>query len=114
MENTQAQAQVPPQKSPLDTFFGRYKSFIPTPTTTPPPEDFSLPGEFARLTTHQRWSVNSRAHVRARKLFRAALIDEFNHLFGIDGHDLQSWQRLCVVVGVLEVPETVTQCRKVI
>lgn len=106
--------QQPPQ-SPLSAFFSRYKAFTPTPTTTEPPPDFSLPDEFARLVAQQGWPPNSRALARARREYRAALIDEFNFMFGIDSTDLASWQTLCRVVGVRveDLPGSVKQCRKV-
>ncbi|KAG0643004.1 hypothetical protein HOY80DRAFT_1134122 [Tuber brumale] len=103
-------------QSPLDQFFARYPTFTPTPTTAPPPANWSIHHDFARLREHKRWVRGCRQERRARACFRKALINEFNHIFGMNDEDLESWKRLCRVVGVPEerIPVTLTQCRRTI
>ncbi|PWW75955.1 hypothetical protein C7212DRAFT_29675, partial [Tuber magnatum] len=101
---------------PLDQFFSRYPTFTPTPTTAVPPEDWSIHHDFSRLREHKGWAEGTRQLSRAKGRFRQALVDEFNHIFGMDGRNLGNWQRLCRVVGVPEerIPGTITQCRKML
>ncbi|PUU77270.1 hypothetical protein B9Z19DRAFT_987421 [Tuber borchii] len=101
-------------QSPLDQFFSRYPTFTPTPTTVPPPANWSIHHDFAQLSEHKKWIPGSRPQSRANTRFRQALIDEFNHMFGMNDSDLENWQRLCRVVGVPEerIPGSITQCRK--
>lgn len=108
-------AAPPSPQSPLDEFFSRYPTFTPTPTTVPPPADWSIHHDFARLCEHKKWVQGSRPQSRANTRFRQALVDEFNYIFGMNDNDLENWQRLCRVVGVPEerIPGSITQCRKV-
>jgi hypothetical protein len=49
----------------------------------------------------------------ARKAFSDAISQEFNYLYGADGTDLTSWQKLCRVLDLESIPDTVTGCRDV-
>ena len=66
--------------------------------------------EFGRLSIHQDWKVDSKKY---RKNMNACLREEFKYYYGADQSRLAHWQSLCVEVGVLPAPSTITQCKKV-
>lgn len=66
--------------------------------------------EFKRLSLHRNWKIDSK---RYRKNLRACLREEFSHHYGTNQSRLDYWQSLCMEVGVLPAPSTITQCKKV-
>ena len=42
---------------------------------------------------------------KARKELRDAMVSQFNHSYGTDVNDINSWQLLCEVVGIEPIPQ---------
>ncbi|KAK5011089.1 hypothetical protein LTR60_004831, partial [Cryomyces antarcticus] len=87
-----------------NSFFARFPTFALNSTAT-------IEDEFERLAAEQRWIRNSTAYRRNRN---RCLIGEFAARFGTVGgaSKLEKWQELCEEVGVEDVPNSVTQCKK--
>jgi hypothetical protein len=49
----------------------------------------------------------------ARRAFKAAMVQQFNGLYGTDQNDLPSWQRLCCILDIDPVPDRTKECREV-
>ena len=69
--------------------------------------------EFYRMCNFFNWSRENPYRNAAREEFRAAMVQEFNSLYGSDVDDLSSWQVLCRVVRINPVPDDIQICRKV-
>ncbi|CAE6428061.1 unnamed protein product [Rhizoctonia solani] len=52
--------------------------------------------------------------VKAREGFRDALVQQFNALYGTDEDDLTSWQNLCCVLNLADVPDELETCRNLV
>ncbi|CAE6420172.1 unnamed protein product [Rhizoctonia solani] len=52
--------------------------------------------------------------VKAREGFRDALALQFNALYGTDEDDLTSWQNLCCVLNLPNVPGELEACRNLV
>ncbi|KAF2796379.1 hypothetical protein K505DRAFT_300303 [Melanomma pulvis-pyrius CBS 109.77] len=90
---------------PINTnssYWARFAGFVPDPTA-------NLISEFERLSIHQGWSRKTKA---SRRRFAEACEAEFDHHFVVGASKLQTWQALCVEVGVGPVPASITQCKK--
>ncbi|KAF8244306.1 hypothetical protein K440DRAFT_663562 [Wilcoxina mikolae CBS 423.85] len=87
--------------TPIDSFFASYPSF---------PYDPLRPAaaEFQRLRKHQKWAGNSKEANDARQRFHVAFEAEFNSTFG----EVTDWRRLCDVLGVVPVPDSLTKAKK--
>ncbi|KAF2202762.1 hypothetical protein GQ43DRAFT_368387 [Delitschia confertaspora ATCC 74209] len=81
------------------TFWSRFHGFEDDPTV-------GLENVFKRLAIHQGWSTKSKRHHRA-EAFEA----EFGNRLGTQS-TLESWQKLCVIVGIQPVPPSIKKCKK--
>ncbi|CAE6527529.1 unnamed protein product [Rhizoctonia solani] len=52
--------------------------------------------------------------VEARKKFSDALTQQFNALYGTAEDDLSSWQNLCCVLNLANIPEELEACRNLV
>lgn len=91
------------QDSPMDVLFAKYPEFDYMPNKP-------LWGEFDRLGQHFKWPGPRRDQVK--KEFRDALVGEFNHVYGMDENNLESWVKLCQAMG-LSAPKTLKEAHKV-
>ncbi len=70
----------------------------------------SIVAEFKRLAIQNDWKKNSTEY----KANRAQLVvDEFGALFGSNLSALGGWQELCKAVGIVDIPPSIKQCKKV-
>jgi hypothetical protein len=88
--------------TPIDAFFATFPSFDYDPHR-------SAAAEFQRLRRHQQWREPSE-YEDARRRFHTAFEAEFNSTFG---GSIADWRRLCDVVGITPVPESLTKAKKV-
>ena len=59
------------------------------------------------------WEKDSAEKNAARHKFNLAMIKEFNALYGSDEKDINSWYKLCHVLRIDPVPNTLHGCRAV-
>jgi hypothetical protein len=69
----------------------------------------SLQEEFVGLATEQGWERNGK---RYREEWRLYLADQFGIHYGRDESQLEGWKALCAEVGVTNVPDSITGCKK--
>lgn len=94
------------QSNHIDSFFARWPTF-----------DYDrnrpLVEEFCRMTTFLNWKkkkINEK-----KKGLRKAVVLQFEAYYGTDAKDINAWKSMCLVIGIdpLEIPNSLTQCRKV-
>ncbi|KAK6343526.1 hypothetical protein TWF730_011116 [Orbilia blumenaviensis] len=90
----------------IDRYFQSHRSFEYTPSA-----EASVLKSFKRLAINQKWDENRR--VQEKKKFQAAVDAEFTARVG-NGFALIDWQRLAKVIGIEPLPQSITQCRKMI
>ncbi|KAG9127400.1 hypothetical protein FRC07_014210 [Ceratobasidium sp. 392] len=68
---------------------------------------------FKRLQKTPQWKkgINRRETFANYKL---ALVLKFNATYGTDQKDLSSWQNLCRAIGIEDVPDKLSSCKKVV
>ncbi|KAJ7691329.1 hypothetical protein B0H17DRAFT_935150 [Mycena rosella] len=88
----------------MSAYWNSYPNFAHNPTTP-------LRQEFKRLAAHEGWEVGGS---RYKKEWERCGRDEFSHQFGSEDSQLSGWQAMCVLVRVEDVPDSITQCRKVL
>ena len=59
------------------------------------------------------WEEEEWKRRAARRAFNAALKEEFDSLYGSDEHDIKNWHKLCHVLRINPVPDTLRECRAV-
>jgi hypothetical protein len=97
--STQTSKQRPVKKNqPLKRFFSRYSNFQYQPRNSPI-------AEFNRLCEEYGWERDSAGKKNARH--------EFNSLYGSDEKDINNWYKLCHVLRIDPVPNTLKECRAV-
>ncbi|KAI5847659.1 hypothetical protein DFP73DRAFT_474802 [Morchella snyderi] len=106
----------------VDQFFAGYPDFPYNPRGNPM-------AEFRRLIEHKGWDLKdincfgygiekkSDAELRvecglAQTQFYLAFKDEFEVTFGADDEDVGTWENLCIVLGVVPIPDNMQLCRK--
>jgi len=67
--------------------------------------------EFDRLSDFFEWERGDKKN--AREEFKAAIVKQFNDIYGTDPDNLQNWQKLCHVLNIEPVPERLAACREV-
>ncbi|KAJ7473996.1 hypothetical protein FB451DRAFT_1035144 [Mycena latifolia] len=70
-----------------------------------------LQQEFKLLAAHEGWKAGGS---RYKREWARCAREEFSHYFGRDDGLLSGWQAMCAMVRVNEVPDSITQCRKVL
>ncbi|TFK69021.1 hypothetical protein BDN72DRAFT_841109 [Pluteus cervinus] len=91
----------------LESFFSEYTLFTYIPTNHPS-------DEFARLVSENQWSKKGEKYKQAKEEYDLALVIEFGKIYGSDERSWDSWRTLCEVLGVEEVPGSVTACKKIV
>ncbi len=93
-------------QQPLEGFFSRYSKFRYQPESPPTTE-------FNRLCEQYRWEKNSSKKKAALCEFNLAMKKEFDSLYGSDEKDINNWYKLCHVLRIDPVPNTLKECRRV-
>ncbi|KAG5651216.1 hypothetical protein H0H81_009465, partial [Sphagnurus paluster] len=68
--------------------------------------------EFYRLSDMLEWDRDMKSI--QRNVFKDALVQAFNAIYGTDENDMASWQNLCSVLHVTPMPEGLTACREAV
>ncbi|KAF8491089.1 hypothetical protein F5888DRAFT_1807729 [Russula emetica] len=103
--STQTSKQRPiKMNQPLKTFFSRYSKFQYQPRNSPIIE-------FKRLCEEYRWTQDSAEKKTARSDFNDAIKKEFDSLYGSDEKNINNWYKLCHVLRIDPVPNTLKECR---
>lgn len=88
----------------IDQFFAEYPEFdynSSNPIWT----------EFYRMSDSFDWESDDEED--AKREFKAAMVKQFNDIYGTDPDSLESWQKLCHVLNIEPVPRHLGQCRQV-
>ena len=105
--STQTSKQRSNKKNqPLKIFFSKYSKFHYQPRNSPTTE-------FNRLCEEYRWEKRSAERKDAREEFNIAIKMEFNSLYGSDENDINNWYKLCHVLRIDPVPNTLKKCHEV-
>ena len=105
--STQTSKQRPDNENePLKSFFSQYPKFHYQPRNAPI-------FEFKRLCKKYQWKQDSAEVKAARDEFDLAMIMEFNSLYGSNEKDINNWHRLCHVLRIDPVPNTLEECTAV-
>ena len=107
--------------TPLEKFFSQYTEFQYLPLNSPV-------AEFKRLCKEYGWEKdddseeeedewarekNDKEKEDARRKFNIAIKKEFSDLYGSDEKDINNWHKLCHVLRIDPVPDTLKECRAV-
>jgi hypothetical protein len=91
-----------PSSPPLVShFWSQFSGFVPQPKA-------SFKSEFNRLAKSSGWN----AKIKKQRQIEGLKV-EFDFHYGTCMTKLDHWQQLCKDVGVKEVPESITKCKKV-
>ncbi|KAI0293598.1 hypothetical protein BC826DRAFT_910617 [Russula brevipes] len=94
-------------ETPLEGFFSQYSEFQSQPLNSPV-------AEFNRLCKEYEWERGDPEREAARDDFNFAIKREFDDLYGSDENDVDNWQKLCRVLKIDPVPDTLGGCRAVV
>jgi hypothetical protein len=94
------------EATPLEGFFSQYPEFQSQPSNSPVVE-------FNWLCKENDWKKNDPEKKAARYQFNVAIKEEFDDLYGSDENDIDNWHKLCRVLGIDPVPDTLRECRAV-
>jgi hypothetical protein len=103
LRDSPAHVQLP--RTPLDTFFLSFDTFVYDPTL-PPSESY------ASLQRFYGWRRGEQTSDQAWRQFQEALSQEFQLWFGVED-DLAAWHSLCRAVKIEPLPRTCHDCKKV-
>ena len=59
------------------------------------------------------WDTHDDERELAHKEFKNAMVHQFNSLYGTNVNDIESWQKLCLALDIVPLPQGIKQCRKV-
>jgi len=102
-----SEPQIQPAPTHLDEFFAKYPTFSYNPS-----EPVML--EFYRMSRFLRWGRDNEEKDNARELLRDAMSMQFNDIYGTDVNDIDSWRKLCQVLGIFPIPGELEACRNVV
>lgn len=92
-----------PKSTPkVSDFWYKYSGFDPNPRA-------SFKHEFDRLCKH----IGALSKKERKNLQQEALHSEIKHYYGAHLSRLDRWQELCAEVGIEKIPNSITQCQKV-
>jgi hypothetical protein len=95
-----------PVKKPLEIFFSQYSRFRYQPKN-------SSILEFYRLCDEYGWRKWGAEREAARDKFDLAMKNQFNYLYGTDEKDINNWIKLCCVLSIDPLPNSIWKCREV-
>jgi hypothetical protein len=90
----------------IEEFFSVYSEFQYRPGN-------SSVSEFNRLCKEYRWDKDGPHKKYARRKFNLAMKQEFDTLYGSDVNDINNWHKLCYILRIDPVPNTLEECRLV-
>ncbi|KAF1960710.1 hypothetical protein CC80DRAFT_464954 [Byssothecium circinans] len=94
--------RVGPTTPARPTYWQKFPGFEPK-------VDASFLEQFNKLAIHEGWTKKEKMRRR-----NEAIEEEFNYLQGTDIGKLERWQDLCCIVGIEDVPDTISKCKKVL
>lgn len=86
------------------SFFDEFPDFIPNPSAP-------ISQEFARLAAQRKWKRGSKSK-KYEINWRKCVTMEFENSYGRGFSKLESWQNLCVDVGI-DPLSSITECKEV-
>ncbi|KAI0069692.1 hypothetical protein K474DRAFT_1714010 [Panus rudis PR-1116 ss-1] len=89
----------------IEAYFAQYPSFHFDASV-------QVTEEFHRLCDQFKWGKNRRE--QERKKLNEALVLQFNEFFGTNVDKYESWKYLCQILGVTEIPPSISKCRAII
>lgn len=92
--------------SQFTTFFDDYPEFDYDP------ENSSI-REFYRLCDSKGWERKDPERKKVFQVFKDALVKEFNGIYGTDENDIDSWHKICTVLDIHPLPDTLKEARDV-
>ncbi|RXW22108.1 hypothetical protein EST38_g3731 [Candolleomyces aberdarensis] len=92
---------------PIQEFFAQYEGFVYRPWVKPT-------REFGRLTRAMQWRPGDPEREDAWQQFSSAMAFQFEERYGSDVNDLHAWQKLCVRIGIMPVPNELEQAREAV
>ncbi|KAL8369031.1 hypothetical protein RB599_004461 [Gaeumannomyces hyphopodioides] len=100
-----AKRRRPQRAGHIDGFFNHYPQFK---------YDSSAPvwSEFNRMCEEFGWDSDDYELRQAKREFKAALVQEFNKIYGTDEASLDSWQSLCLLLNIQPTPADLQGCRE--
>ena len=106
-----AKSPLEDNNDPLVAFFALYSPFKYNPSN-------SAHQEYQRLRAFFGWPSPKLEEKHAERDeawegFRIAMVKAFNVTFGNDEKDIEAWGRLCVLVGIEDIPDTLKARREV-
>jgi hypothetical protein len=87
----------------MATWFSKYPNFHPDPLAP-------LLDEFNRLAIQRGWKKGGKIY---REEWKNCVEATFTAEFGQNASSLRGWQALCAVIGITDVPKSITGCKKV-
>ena len=89
----------------MSAYLAKFPGFVPAPHA-------SLHEEFGQLAISSNWKPNGK---RYRREWRDYLMSEYNLHIGVidETGKLEQLQDLCRELGIQNVPDTITKCKKV-
>ncbi|KAF4571154.1 hypothetical protein EYR36_008482 [Pleurotus pulmonarius] len=94
----------PPTSSQFTEFFDEYPEFDYDPGQ-------SSIHEFRRLCESNGWERKDPECQQATQEFKNATVNEFNDVYGTDENDIASWHKICAVVNIHPLPDTLKEAR---
>ncbi|KAJ7030195.1 hypothetical protein C8F04DRAFT_1114195 [Mycena alexandri] len=88
----------------MSTYWDSYPNFVHNPTAP-------VQKEFKLLAAQCGWKVGGAQYKRE---WARCGREEFIRYFGSEEKGLDGWQGLCATVGIEEIPNSITQCKKVL
>ncbi|KAJ7742038.1 hypothetical protein B0H16DRAFT_1423546 [Mycena metata] len=88
----------------MSTYWDSHPNFVHNSTAP-------LQKEFKLLAAQCSWKVDGAQY---RREWARCGREEFTRHFGSDDKGLDGWQGLCATVGIEEIPDSITQCKKVL
>ncbi|KAG9225021.1 hypothetical protein CCMSSC00406_0001828 [Pleurotus cornucopiae] len=67
--------------------------------------------EFYRLCDSKDWERKDPERKKAFQVFKDALVKEFNGIYGTDENDIDSWHKICTVLDIHPLPDTLKEAR---
>ena len=95
-----------PSANHLDSFFAQYPAFVYDQTS-------SSSEEFYRLCDFFHWDRDDPDREEAHDSFKAALVQQFNSLYGTEADDIESWRGLSLALDIVPLPDDLSEVKKV-
>ena len=98
-----------PKMTPIDKFFTQ----LSQNTTLEYQPDMPVKSEFSRICGELGWGQESQEREDAYENLREALVLEFNHNYGVNVDEFDSWKNICKDIGIKPIPSSLEECREV-